>query len=153
MFDLGLPIALTFRGVDILAPLCLPLLGRLPFSWLYPTGEKQDTIEPKWQKWYKWADVIVGDFLIIRRHLPEALPGKLIVTNSTTAEDIELLRQCGVSAVVTTSLRVEDRSFGTNVLEGILTVLAGRPLKDMEREEIVELGRSVGWRPEIIKLN
>jgi len=153
MFDLGLPLALNFRAVDILAPLCLPLLGRLPFSWLYPTGAEQDEVRPKWQKWYQWADVILGDFLIIRRHLPERLEGKLIVTNSTTAADLDLLRQRGVRALVTTSLRVEGRSFGTNVLEGLLTALAEPGEGKLSREECLHWAEQVGWRPELIELD
>lgn len=153
MFDVGLPIALSFRAIDILAPLCLPLVGWLPFSWLYPTGHSQDEIRPRWQKWYQWADLIVGDFLIIRRHLPNQLGGKVILTNSTTDEDMHLLRERGVRAVVTTSLRVEGRSFGTNVLEGILTVLAGRPRDELGPEDFVDLARQIGWQPDLVVLN
>ncbi len=153
MFDLGLPIALSFPAIDILAPLCLPLVGWVPFSWLYPTGHSQDQIRPRWQKWYRWADLIVGDFLIIRRHLPDQLIGKLVVTNSTTDEDMELLRQRGVRGVVTTSLRAEGRSFGTNVLEGILTALAGRPRDELGPEDFVDLARQIGWHPQLAVLN
>jgi hypothetical protein len=154
MFNLGVPIALRgFRGVDIVALLCLPLLRRLPMRYLYPTGHSQDEIVPKHGRWYAWADVIAGDFLIIRRHLPEALAGKLIVTNTTTPEDMELLRARGVRGVVTTSLRVEGRSFGTNVFEGVLTCLSDKPRAEMTGEDFLELARRIGWAPEFVELN
>lgn len=153
MFDVGLPIPLTFRAVDILAPLCLPLLGRLPFRWLYPTGQEQDEIRPKWSKWYQWADIIIGDFLIIRRYMPERLAGKLIVTNSTTAEDMRLLEERGVRGLVTTSLRVEGRSFGTNVLEGILVALSDKPADELAPDDLLALARTIGWEPELITLD
>jgi hypothetical protein len=153
MFNVGLPLPLSFRGVDCLAPLLLPLLRRLPFHWLYPTGEAQEDIKPRWASWYQWAEVIAGDFLIIRRHLPARLPGKLILTNSTTPEDVELLRERGVRTLVTTSLMVEGRSFGTNVLEGILTVLADRPAAELRAEDLLALAERIGWQPTVIQLN
>lgn len=152
MFNLGLPVPLRFRAVDILAPLCLPLLRRLPMSWLYPTGRAQEEVRPRYQSWYEWADVIVGDFLIIRRYMPENLSGKLLVTNTTTQEDIDELRQRGVRAVVTTSLRVEGRSFGTNIFEGVLTCLADRSHAEMGREDFLSIAHALGWQPEVMDL-
>lgn len=152
MFNLGIPIPLRFRAVDILAPLCLPLLRRLPMSWLYPTGGAQEQVHPRYRRWYEWADVIAGDFLIIRCHMPENLGGKLLVTNTTTPEDIEELRRRGARAVVTTSLRVEGRSFGTNIFEGVLTCLSSKPRAEMTKEDFLQIAYSIGWQPEVINL-
>ncbi|MCX7597396.1 MAG: quinate 5-dehydrogenase [Armatimonadetes bacterium] len=152
MFNLGIPIPLRFRAVDILAPLCLPLLRRLPMSWLYPTGRAQEQVRPRYKGWYEWADVIVGDFLIIRRYMPEDLSGKLLVTNTTTQEDIDELRRRRVGTVVTTSLRVEGRSFGTNIFEGVLRCLADGRHADMVREDFLSIAHSIGWQPEVLDL-
>jgi hypothetical protein len=152
MLSLGVPLPLTFRGVDIVARLCLPLMRRLPMSMLYPTGSSQDEIKPKYVKWYQWADVIAGDFLLIKKHMPEALTGKLILTNTTTEEDMGLLKARGVRAVISTSLRVEGRSFGTNVLEGILTCMSGKARKDMTAEDFIATAERVGWKPDVIEL-
>lgn len=153
MFDLGIPIALrSFRAIDILAPLCLPLLRRLPMSWLYPTGHAQEQVRPRYRGWYQWADVLAGDFLIIRRHMPENLAGKLVVTNTTTPEDMDDLKRRGVWAVVTTSLRVEGRSFGTNIFEGVLTCLSDKPRAEMQREDFLQVAQRVGWQPEVVEL-
>jgi len=138
-FGLGLPVAIHSIGtIHILARLLLPVMGRLPFQWLYPTGEKQTQIAPKFPDWYAWATVIGGDFHYIKRHLPARLDGKIVVTNTTTAEDVVLLRERGASALVTTTPRLEGRSFGTNVIEAVLTALAGKG-RPLTRQEVAEM--------------
>ena len=97
MFGLGLPFPIRgIRNLEILAAILLPIVGRLPLSVIYPTGEKQEEIVPKYTRHYQWATVIAGDFLYIKRHMPDRLDGKVIVTNTTTPQDIELLRGRGV---------------------------------------------------------
>jgi hypothetical protein len=101
---------------------------------IYPTGEKQDEIVPRYEKWYAWADIIAGDCHYIKRHMPDDLDGKVIVTNTTTENDMEAFRARGVTHVMTTTPRIEGRSFGTNMLEAALTSVASkqRPLKRKE---------------------
>jgi len=152
MFSLGLPIPIKkLSTLRIVAALLLPVLGYLPFSLLYPTGEKQDVIVPKWGRWYRWATVIAGDFNYIKRHMPERLDGKSIVTNTTTADDVELLRQRGVQYLITSTPRLAGRTFGTNVMEALLVALAGhgRPLN---HEELLEMMQHVDMSPGITRL-
>jgi hypothetical protein len=135
MFALGLPLAIRSIGhLRLLARLLLPVLGRLPISLLYPTGFKQDEIQPRFGRWYDWATVIAGDCHYIKRHMPANLIGKIIVTNTTTAEDMALFARRGVAIVVTTTPLIDGRSFGTNLMEAALTAAAGlgRPLTDAE---------------------
>jgi len=153
MFALGLGIPLrTIRSVEILAAILLPILGHLPISFIYPTGEKQTINEPKWEKYYQWASVAAGDFLYIKRHMPLRMDGKVIVTNTTTQEDVKILTERGVKYLVTTTPRLEGRSFGTNVMEGALVSVAGkgRKLTTSELEELIE---ELELRPAIEKLN
>jgi len=153
MFALGLGIPLrTIRSVEILAAVLLPILGRLPISFIYPTGEKQTINQPRWEKYYQWASVVAGDFLYIKRHLPRRMNGKVIVTNTTTQEDVRMLTERGVKYLVITTPRLEGRSFGTNVMEGALVAAAGqgRKLTTNELEELIE---ELGLRPTIEKLN
>lgn len=152
MFGLGLPIPLrTLRALHVVARTLLPILTHLPFEWLYPTGEKQTEIVPKWEKHYLWASVIAGDFLYIKRHMPPRLVGKVVVTNTTTADDVIFLRQRGVRYLVTTTPRLGGRSFGTNAMEAALTALAGkgRPLTE---GEISDMLIQLDYRPSIEKL-
>jgi hypothetical protein len=83
-------------------------------------------IVPRFRAWYEWATVIAGDCLYIKRHMPERLDGKVIVTNTTTPADVEAFRQRGVRYLVTATPRLEGRSFGTNVMEAALVALAGK---------------------------
>lgn len=139
-FGLGIPIFVrSLSALHILARVLLPIMGRVPFEWLYPTGESQERIVPRYGRAYDWASVIADDFHYIKRHLPDRLDGKIIVTNTTTREDVALLRDRGVAYLVTTTPRLEGRSFGTNVIEAALTAIAGkgRPLTHPELASLV----------------
>ena len=140
MFALGIPIPIrTLNQLRWMSRLLMPVAGRLPISMIYPTGEKQDEIIPKYGKWYEWANVIAGDCHYIKRHMPEDLSGKVIVTNTTTLNDIEMFRERGVRTIVTTTPQLDGRSFGTNMMEAALTAIAGRgrPLTHAELNELL----------------
>ena len=131
MFVLDIPIPIrSLRGLHIVGRTLAPIATRLPISMLYPTGDEQNEIIPKFTKYYEWATVIAGDCHYIRRHMPDDLSGKVIVTNTTTPKDMELFRQRGVQYVMTTTPVLNGRSFGTNMLEAAITAAAGknRPL-------------------------
>jgi hypothetical protein len=152
-FALGLPIPVrSLRGLRILARILLPIVGRLPLEFLYPTGEKQEETVPKFGKWYTWATVLSGDCLYIKHHMPERLDGKVVVTNTTTPADVEAFRQHGVRYLVTSTPRLEGRSFGTNVMEAALVAIAGkgRPLTTAELQEMIE---RLDLKPTLQRLN
>jgi hypothetical protein len=141
MFGLGIPIPVrSVTALRRLAKLLLPILGRLPIKWLYPTGEKQEKNEPKYEKYYQWAAVTAGDFLYVKKHLPLRMDGKVIVTNTTTAADVALLRERGVKYLVTTTPVYDGRSFGTNMLEAALVAVGGkgRPLTHSELDVLID---------------
>ena len=140
-FALGIPIPIrSLRGLRFLARVLMPIVGRMPLEFLYPTGEKQEEIVPKFSKWYAWATVICGDCLYIKQHMPDRLDGKVIATNTTTPADVEAFRQRGVRYLVTATPRLEGRSFGTNMMEAAMVTVAGkgRPLTTAELEEMLE---------------
>ena len=140
-FGLGIPVFLRSLGaLHTLARILLPIMARLPFEWIYPTGERQNQIIPKFERQYGWASVIADDFHYIKQHLPARLDGKTIVTNTTTDEDVSLLKERGAAHLVTVTPRLDGRSFGTNVMEAALTALAdkGRSLSIAELEEMLE---------------
>jgi hypothetical protein len=152
-FALGIPIPIrSLRGLHIVGRILLPVASRLPIEILYPTGEKQEEIVPKFGKWYQWATVICGDCLYIKRHMPDRLDGKVIATNTTTPADVEAFRQRGVRYVITVTPQLEGRSFGTNLLEAALVAVAGkgRPLTQDELQEMLE---QLALKPAIQRLN
>lgn len=153
MFALDVPIAIrSLKGLRTLAALMIPIVTRFPFEWLYPTGEKQEKRIPKWEKWYNWATVIAGDCHYIKRHMPDRLDGKVVVTNTTTEGDVELFRKAGVKYLVTTTPVLEGRSFGTNMMEAALVAISGknRPLTWAEYDELLE---KLGFEPQLQELN
>ncbi len=153
MFSLGLPVPVrSFKTVRRLARVLLPVIVRLPFKWLYPTGEKQERVTPRFAGAFQWADVIAGDFHLIRRYLPEgadALAGKTVLTNTTTPEDRSLLQSRGARRLVTTTRSFGGRSTGTNVLEGVLVAATGRRPEELRPEDYEDLLEQLGWSPEV----
>lgn len=153
MFGLGLPFPLrSTRSLKVLAAILMPIAGRLPFEWVYPTGEKQEKRAPKWEKYYLWGSVIAGDCHYIKRHMPERLEGKVIATNTTTPEDVQLFRQAGVKYLVTTTPVLEGRSFGTNMMEAALIAASGKG-RALTYAELDELLEKLGFEPQLQELN
>jgi hypothetical protein len=148
LFILGLPIPLrSLRTISMLGALILPIACRLPFTMLYPTGEKQTEIKsnPTVNKWFAENDVIAGDFLLIRRYLPDSLNGKVIITNTVTKGDVELLRERGLKTLITTTPEFDGRSFGTNVMEGVFAALGAK-----SSAEYTTLLSKLNWKPRIV---
>jgi len=152
MFGLDIPIPIRkLSTLKTVAGLLMPIAGRLPFEWVYPTGEKQEKRTPKWGKYYEWATVIAGDCHYIKRYMPDNLQGKVIVTNTTTPEDVETFRKAGVKYLVTTTPVLEGRSFGTNMMEAALVAVSGknRPLTWPELNELID---KLGFGPQLQQL-
>jgi hypothetical protein len=153
MFALGIPIPLrSVLLVKILAWCMLPVVGRLPFEWIYPTGEKQEKRQPKWEKYYQWATVIAGDCHYIKRYMPDHLQGKVVVTNTTTPEDVELFRSVGIKFLVTSTPVIDGRSFGTNMMEAALIAASGKGRK-LTYNELSQLLGQLGFQPQLQELN
>jgi len=152
MVALGIPVAI--RGIPSyrrLARVLLPIVSYFPMSLLF-YGSGGEEHEPKYQRYWKDADLIAGDFLFMRKYLPDDLTGKTVITNTTTVENIEFLRARSVGRVITTTPRYEGRSFGTNMMEATLTAYAGkgRPLSDTELNGLID---ELDLRPSVEGLN
>jgi hypothetical protein len=153
MFSLGVPIPLhTAKQLKTLAALLMPIAGRIPFKWVYPTGEKQEERKPKHGNIFHWATVTAGDCHYIKRYMPDDMEGKVIVTNTTTSVDIDLFRQTGVKYLVTATPVLEGRSFGTNMMEAALIAVSGknRPLTHAEINELLD---QLNFEPQLQELN
>ncbi len=153
MFGLDIPVAIqSMRSLNAAARILMPIVGRMPLSMLYPTGEKQEKITPKYEKYYQNNTVTGGDFLYVKQHLPDDMRGKIIVTNTTTPADVEALKQRGVKYLVTTTLELDGRTFGTNMMEAALIAGAGkgRVLTNAELNDLID---RLGLEPQLRKLN
>ncbi|MBC8491838.1 MAG: quinate 5-dehydrogenase [Candidatus Marinimicrobia bacterium] len=153
MFGLGIPLPIfTIDRVKTIASFVIPIVSRVPFKMLYPTGEKQEINEPKFEKWYNWASVIAGDCHFVKHHMPENMKGKIVVTNTTTPEDVEFFRERGVKYMITTTPCLDGRSFGTNMMEAALVDVSGkkRPLTLTELNQLID---ELHLEPQIHRLN
>jgi hypothetical protein len=152
MFGLGLPIPIRSEKTLIrVAGLVMPIVGRLPFKWVYPTGDEQDKRKPKWEEYFQWASVIAGDCHYLKRSMPYRMDGKVIATNTTTPADVALFKEAGVKYLVTSTPVLEGRSFGTNMMEAALIAASGKGRK-LTYDELNELLDLLGFEPQVQEL-
>ena len=152
VFVLNLPFPLkSLNTLAFIARLIVPVVRLLPFSMLYPTGKQQESSKPRYSRYFLDADIIAGDFHFIRRYMPEKLPGKVIITNTVTSDDIEMLREKGVKQLITTTPEIEGRSFGTNVMEALLVAYSGNK-GELQPEEYQFLLEELNFKPRILDL-
>lgn len=149
MVALGVPIPIygipAFKRV---ARVMLPIVSHFPMSMLFYGSDGAEQ-EPRYVKYFEGSDLIAGDFLFMRKYMPMNLKGKTILTNTTTEENIALLKARGVKTVITTTPRYDGRSFGTNTTEAMLTAYAGkgRRLSDAELNGLID---ELGLMPTVI---
>src|SRR5512138_169635 len=140
MVALGVPLPVygvsSFKRV---ARLMLPIVSHFPMSMLF-YGSDGAEHTPKYVNYFEESDLIAGDFLFMRKYMPKSLAGKTVVTNTTTEDNIELLKSRGVKTIITTTPRYDGRSFGTNMLEAAITAYAGkgRRLSDEELNVLID---------------
>lgn len=155
IFALGIPILLkSLRSLDRLAKVLCPILTKMPFQLLYPTGHKQKKAgKERFKKFYEDADVIAGDFHYIKKYLPRDIKGKVILTNTVTSQDIQILKDRGAWLLITTTPNLNGRSFGTNVMEGVLVALAQKRPDELTAKDYEELLDQIGFQPHVQVLN
>jgi hypothetical protein len=153
MFGLDIPLPVRgLRNVNRLARLLMPIVGRMPLSMLYPTGQKQEEVLPKYHAQYQGNTITAGDFLYVKRHMPEDMRGKVIVTNTTTEADVAFLKARGIRYLITTTPLLDGRTFGANMMEAALIAASGqgRTLTEAELNARIE---QLGFEPTVQQLN
>ena len=85
--------------------------------------------------------------------MPDDLSGKIIVTNTTTAKNVEELRKRNLHILVTVTPRLEGRSFGTNVMEATLLALMDKPQSEVTQADFLELIERIPLEPNLEVLN
>jgi hypothetical protein len=132
----------------------LPDACKLPFQFFYPTGKKQEKPpEPKYPQYYDEADIIAGDFHFMRQFMPVRLDGKIVLTNTVTAANVDELRDRGVKMLVTTTPDFQGRSFGTNVVEAALLALLGKRWDEVVAADYERVLDELHLRPRVIALH
>jgi hypothetical protein len=154
IFGLGIPVPLkSIKVLENVAKVIMPVVSRIPIKYLYPTGAKQESQTAKHAAYYHEADIIAGDFHFIRRYLPPRLEGKVIITNTVTADDVELLAKNGIKTLITTTPELKGRSFGTNVMEGVLVSLINKPVEELTAQDYEEMISKLALKPRIMELS
>jgi hypothetical protein len=155
LYALGVPILVHDRTALVrLVRAVAAIVVQLPFAMLYPVeADHTSKIEvgSKHADLYREADIIAGDYKYVRKYMPRDMAGTWIVTNTRTRDDVEFLRSVGVELLVTSTPRLEGRSFGTNVIEAALVALEGAS-SALSPERYLELLRSTGFAPDVIWL-
>ncbi len=157
IFAAGIPYPIKTVGeLEEIARKTLPEMVKLPFHMLYPTGKKQETRDEgkisKFGHYYREARVLAGDYHLVKRYMPNDLDGQTIITNTTTRDDVDFLKQCGAGTLVTTTPELEGRSFGTNVMEAALVALSGKAWEEITPGEYLNLLERLDFKPRIIHL-
>lgn len=154
LFGVGLPIPIrSYRMVQIIGSLTLPIVTRLPFKWFYPTGEKQETRTPKHGKTFAEASIIAGDWHFIRRYAPDQMPGKTIITQTLRSADLAWLKETGARRAITTTPVMGGETFATNVMEGVIVALLGRKPAELTEQDYLDTLARLDWKPNVIELN
>lgn len=150
IFGLGIPVAINSLGtLSRIARVVAPIIVNLPIKMLYPTGTKQENSKPGYERYFQEAEIIAGDFMFIKRYMPSNLPGKTIITNTVTPNDVEELRRRQVELLITTTPELNGRSFGTNVMEGVLVSLAEKNPQELNPEDFESLLDRIGFKPRV----
>jgi hypothetical protein len=153
IYTLGIPFPIhSLKTLRIFGGMAAPIVVNMPFDKLYPTGDNQDVIIPKHSKYYYNAEVLAGDFLYIKRYLPEKLNGQLIITNTTTQEDMVMLKKRGISKVITTTPDMGGRSFGTNVIEALMVTLLNKPVDQISPDDYFAMLKELDFKPGVVDL-
>lgn len=143
MVGIGIPLPIYgIKNFKRVARVMLPIVGRFPMSMIFYGSDGAEQ-KPKYVKYFEESDLLAGDFLFMRKYMPPSLQGKTIITNTTTTDNIALLKERGAKTVITTTPRYDGRTFGTNMNEAMLTAYAGkgRRLTDDELNGLIdELG-------------
>lgn len=154
LFGMGLPIPIhSLKHLAMLARVIAPIITKLPVSWFYPTGDSQVQTTPRFSRYFEEAEMIAGDFHFIRRYMPTRLDGKIIITNTVTQDDEKMLKTRGVHTLITTTPEFDGRSFGTNVLEGVLVALAGKRPEELTLLDYQRVLAQINIMPRIKRLS
>ncbi len=153
IYTVGIPMPLhSLKTLKIAGRIAAPIIVNMPFDKLYPTGNQQDVIIPKHSKYYYAADILAGDFNYIRRYLPDKLQGQIIITNTTTSDDMKMLKERGISKVITTTPDMGGRSFGTNVIEALMVSIMQRPLDQISPQDYYNMLKELDMKPGVVDL-
>lgn len=148
----GLP---NFPGVgsrqtlDQAAPATLQRLRDEPFRRIFPQPGTPRSTRPADP--FQWADIVAGDVGAIRRYAPSKLAHKTVVVEWAGPDDVEDLRQRGVTLLVTMMPALDpDETLGrwsAAVVEAVLVALRPDPDAPLTEDTYLDLMAELQWAP------
>ena len=154
IFAIGLPIRIkSLKQLDRLARIIVPIISILPIKMLYPTGQNQNKPTQKFSRFFDGMDFVCGDYIFIKKNMPDNMEGKTVITNTVTQDDVEELRKRGTAMLITGTPELSGRSFGTNVMEGVIAALAGKGPDRMTPEEFTGWLDQINFKPRVLRFN
>ncbi len=150
LYALGIPVLIhRWESLHAMIRVVAPVATKLPFAWLYPTGAEQEKgADESHADLYRSNDIIAGDYLYVRKFMPSDVTGTWIFTNTTTAADVEDLRGRGAELLVTSTPRLEGRTFGTNAMEAAMIAVAGAK-EELPPEVYLRMADEMGFSPDV----
>lgn len=153
LFGIGLNMPVyRYEDVKRIGAIALPMITRLPFKWVYPTGDKQLERTPKFPKVFEQATLVCGDWHYIRRYAPDKMPGKTVLTQTLRKADLDLLREWEVGRAITTTPVIGGETFATNVMEGVVVALLGKKPSELSEKDYLAVLKRLKWKPNVIAL-
>lgn len=129
----------------------LEQIKNAPFRRIFPQPGRAGT--PRAEKPFRWADVLAGDIGAIRRYAPAKLAHKTVVVNSASEEDLEDLRQRGVSITVVMipdlAGKAHRRGWGEATIEAVLASLRPDLSAALSEDTYLDLIANLDWAPDI----
>lgn len=151
-FRLGIPIT-SFAALVSSAPQLVRAVGQTPAQWYWPSARRSPRLMPRFQYYFRTADVIVGDLPYFERYAPAHLDGKLVFTNLQNRKDLAIFAESGVKIVVSLTpeingqlvpLPVLEAAFKLDLRQGPEAVMVDRTLAQVHELEL---------KPLIVELN
>ena len=102
---------------------------------------------------FEWADVLAGDIGAIRRYAPSELKHKTVVVEYAHEEDLDDLRQRGVTTVVTMMPSLDGAQtlgqWSAAAIEAVLVALRRNPDAPLTEDTYLDLMADIQWAPHI----
>ena len=145
------PLVGSKQTLERAAGLTLDRLHDAPFRRLHPLAGTPNAHRP--ESPFHSADILAGDIGAIRRYAPALLERKTIVVEYATAEDLEDLRERGVSIVVTLMPSLDGKGelgrWSAATIEAIFAALRPDPTVPLSEDTYLDLMANLDWTPAI----
>lgn len=115
-FRLGIPIS-SFHQLENSAPQLVRAVMQAPASWFWPAARRSRRMMPRFQMYFKRADIIIGGLSYFHRYKPDSLAGKTVFTNIRDERDLDIFRELDVEYVVSLSPKISGVFTPIPVLE------------------------------------